>query len=131
DVCLPKRLVDTRLALVGDAAHIFHPVAGQGLNVGFRDVAALVDVLTEAFSLGLDLGSSSVLNRYQKRRRLDILSMTLLTDGLVRVFSTHSRPVARLRSLGFGMVKHFTPLKHFMIRHAMGVTGHVPSLVRD
>lgn len=120
-VCLPKRLIDTRLALVGDAAHTFHPVAGQGLNVGFRDVAVLAEVLNEAFSLGLDLGATQVLKTYQKRRRMDIVAMTLLTDGLVRVFSNQSRLLARTRSLGFGIAKHVTPLKHFMIRHAMGV----------
>ncbi len=131
DVCLPKRLIDHRLALVGDAAHIFHPVAGQGLNVGLRDVATLAEVVEEAFSLGLDLGSSSVLNRYQKRRRMDILSMTLLTDGIVRIFSNQSPTLAHARSIGFGMAKHLTPLKHFMIRHAMGVTGRVPYLAKD
>lgn len=120
NVCLPKRLIDTRLALVGDAAHIFHPVAGQGLNVGFRDVAILSEILIEAFSLGLDLGSHQILKTYQKRRRTDILAMTLATDGLVRVFSNQSRLLARTRSLGFGLVKHIKPLKNFMIRHAMG-----------
>jgi 2-octaprenyl-6-methoxyphenol hydroxylase len=120
NVCLPKRLTDRRLALVGDAAHIFHPVAGQGLNVGFRDVAILSDVLTEAFSLGLDLGSSYTLSAYQRKRRMDILSMTLATDGLVRVFSNQSRGMARMRSLGFGVVNHLKPLKNFMIHHAMG-----------
>jgi len=130
-VCLPKRLIDTRLALVGDAAHTFHPVAGQGLNVGLRDVATLAEVLGDAFSLGLDLGSTTVLNRYQQWRRLDIVSMILLTDGLVRIFSNQSRGLARVRSLGFGVAKHLTPLKHFMIRHAMGVTGKVPFLARD
>jgi 2-octaprenyl-6-methoxyphenol hydroxylase len=123
NVCLPKRLIDTRLALVGDAAHTFHPVAGQGLNVGFRDVAVLADVLGEAFSLGLDIGASQVLKIYQKRRRMDIIAMTLLTDGMVRVFSNQSRVLARVRSLGFGIAKYVTPLKHFMIRHAMGVSG--------
>jgi 2-octaprenyl-6-methoxyphenol hydroxylase len=123
NVCLPKRLIDTRLALVGDAAHTFHPVAGQGLNVGFRDVSILADVLTEAFSLGLDLGAPQVLKTYQKQRRMDILAMTLVTDGLVRVFSNQSRMLARVRSLGFGVASHVTPLKHFMIRHAMGVSG--------
>lgn len=122
-VCLPKRLIDTRLALVGDAAHIFHPVAGQGLNVGFRDVAILADVLSEAFSLGLDLGSSQVLSCYQKKRRLDIIGMTLATDGLVRVFSNQSPTLARVRSIGFAATKYITPLRHIMIRHAMGV-GH-------
>jgi len=130
-VCLPKRLIDTRLALVGDAAHTFHPVAGQGLNVGLRDVAALAEVVSDAHSLGLDLGSSTVLSRYQKWRRMDIVAMTLLTDGLVRVFSNQSRTLARVRSLGFGLAKHVTPLKHFMIRHAMGTTGQVPALARD
>lgn len=119
-VCLPKRLVDRRLALVGDAAHTFHPVAGQGLNVGFRDVVVLADVLTEAFSLGLDLGSSQVLSSYQRKRRMDIIAMTLATDGLVRVFSNQSRVLAHVRSLGFGLAKHVAPLKHFMIRYAMG-----------
>jgi 2-octaprenyl-6-methoxyphenol hydroxylase len=131
NVSLPKRLIDKRLALVGDAAHTFHPVAGQGLNVGLRDVATLVDMLTEAFSLGLDLGSSTLLHRYQKRRRMDILSMALLMDGFVRVFSTQSRLLAQARSVGFGVVKHCTPLKDFMIRHAMGGTGEVPYLARD
>lgn len=122
-VCLPKRLIDTRLALVGDAAHTFHPVAGQGLNVGFRDVAILADVLTEAFSLGLDLGAPQVLKTYQKRRRMDIMAMTLATDGLVRVFSNQSRVLAHVRSIGFGVAKNVRPLKNFMIRHAMGVSG--------
>lgn len=130
-VSLPKRLIDNRLALVGDAAHIFHPVAGQGLNVGLRDVAALAEILTEAFSLGLDLGSLTLLNRYQKARRTDIISMTLLTDGLVRVFSNQSRLLAYARSLGFGLAKHCPPLKKIMIRHAMGITGRVPYLARD
>jgi 2-octaprenyl-6-methoxyphenol hydroxylase len=130
-VCLPKRLIDTRLALVGDAAHTFHPVAGQGLNVGFKDVAALAEVVSDAFALGLDLGSPTVLKRYQSWRRKDIVSMTLLTDGLVRGFSTQSRVLARSRALGFSMVKQCTPLKHFMMRHAMGLSGHVPFLARD
>jgi len=121
-VCLSKRLTDIRLALVGDAAHAFHPVAGQGLNVGFRDVSVLAEVLTEAFSLGLDLGSPHVLSTYQRKRRLDIATMTLVTDGLVRVFSNQSRTLARIRTLGFGLAKHVSPLKHAMIRHAMGVS---------
>lgn len=130
-VCLPKRLIDDRFALVGDAAHTFHPVAGQGLNIGFRDVAALAEVLLWAFSLGLDLGSSVVLKRYQQMRRMDILSMTLLTEGLVRVFSTQSRLLAPTRSIGFRIVKHCPPLKRFMIRHAMGIAGQVPFLARE
>lgn len=129
-VCMPKRLIDTRLALVGDAAHTFHPVAGQGLNVGFRDVAVLVDILVQAFSLGLDLGSPHVLASYQKARRMDMITMTLLTDGLVRIFSNQSRSLARIRSLGFGLAKHINPLKNCMIHYAMGVSGQVPRLGR-
>ncbi|MBY0501762.1 MAG: UbiH/UbiF/VisC/COQ6 family ubiquinone biosynthesis hydroxylase [Alphaproteobacteria bacterium] len=131
NVCLPRRLIDNRLALVGDAAHIFHPVAGQGLNVGLRDVAALAEVLSDAFSLGLDLGSSTILKRYQKARRTDIIGMTLLTDGLVRVFSNQSRLLAHARSVGFGLTRRCPFLKNFMIRHAMGITGKVPYLARD
>lgn len=119
-VILPSKIVSGRLALVGDAAHAFHPVAGQGLNVGFRDVRALADILIKAHSLGLDLGSSTVLSQYERARRLDILSMTFLTDGLVKVFSKESQILAHVRSLGFGLVKHLPPLKHMMIRHAMG-----------
>lgn len=128
---LPKRLIDKRLALVGDAAHTFHPVAGQGLNVGLRDIATLVEILTDAFSLGLDLGSASLLHRYQKRRQFDIASMALLMDGFVRIFSTQNRLMARARSVGFDVVKHCTPLKRLMIRHAMGATGRVPYLARE
>lgn len=130
-VCLPQQLVDARLALVGDAAHSFHPVAGQGLNVGLRDVATLAEILSEAFHLGLDLGSSSGLLRYQKKRKTDIVSMALLMDGLVRIFSTQSRTLARVRSVGFGLVRNCTPLKRLMTRHAMGVTGKLPSLARE
>ncbi len=123
-VRLPKRIIDKRLALVGDAAHVFHPVAGQGLNVGLRDVAVLAEVLGKAYSLGLDLGSATILKSYQKKRRIDILTMTALTDGMVRVFSHQSRPLARVRSLGFGLVKHCKPLKNAMIRHAMGTSSN-------
>jgi len=121
-LCLPKRFIDTRLALLGDAAHTLHPIAGQGLNVGLRDVTTLADLILEAASLGLDLGSTYVLERYQKKRRMDVFSMAFLTDGLVRVFSTQSRLMARVRSLGFGAVKHITPLRNFMVRHAAGAS---------
>ncbi len=119
-VCLPKRVIDRRLVLVGDAAHTFHPVAGQGLNVGLRDVAALAQTLGEAASLGLDLGASYLLEKYQRQRQLDVLSMTYGTDGLVRVFSTQSPLMARVRSFGFGLVRNIPPLKRLMIRHARG-----------
>jgi 2-octaprenyl-6-methoxyphenol hydroxylase len=81
--------------------------------------------------VGLDLGDTHILRTYQKRRRADIVAMTLLTDGIVRVFSNDSRTLAHARSLGFGLARYVTPLKHFMIRHAMGMSGNVPSLAQD
>ncbi len=131
NLCLPKKIISTRLALVGDAAHAFHPVSAQGLNVGLRDVAALAELLRDAYSLGLDLGSTSLLERYQRWRRKDILSMSLLTDGLVRLFSNKSQTLARGRSLGFGLAKNVKPIKKLITRHAMGLTGKVPSLAQD
>lgn len=119
-VCLPKNYVDRRLALIGDAAHTFHPVAGQGLNVGLRDVAALAKILGKASNLGLDLGATYILEAYQRQRRIDILSMTYGTDGLVRIFSTQNPLMAGLRSLGFGLVRTLPPLKRMMIRQARG-----------
>ena len=119
-VCLPKHYVDRRLVLIGDAAHTFHPVAGQGLNVGLRDVAVLTNILEEATSLGLDLGATYVLEKYERQRRVDILSMTYGTDGLVRIFSTQNPLMARVRSFGFGLVRNCPPLKRMMIRHARG-----------
>lgn len=119
-VCLPTRFIDTRLALVGDAAHMFHPVAGQGLNLGLRDVASLTDTIFQAFSLGLDIGSPPTLDRYQKSRRTDVMAMTLLTEGIVRVFSNSSHLLARLRFFGFKAVIHLPFLKNFMTQYAAG-----------
>lgn len=130
-LCLPKTIISQRLALVGDAAHAFHPVSAQGLNVGLRDVAALSELMTEAQSLGLDLGSASLLNRYQKWRQKDIRSMAFLTDGLIKTFSNQSQLIARSRSFGFGLTKNFGPLRRLMTRHAMGLTGKIPSLAKD
>lgn len=130
-LCLPKTIYGHRLALVGDAAHAFHPVSAQGLNVGFRDVAALSELIIEAASLGLDIGSTPLLKRYQKWRRKDILSMTFLTDGLIRTFSNQSQLIARGRSLGFALAKNINPLRRAMTRHAMGITGKIPYLAKD
>lgn len=115
---IPRKIIDNRLALIGDAAHSFHPVAGQGLNVGIRDVTTLTSFITEAASLGLDIGSYSVLERYQTSRMPEILSMAAVTDSVVRFFSTQNRVLAHARSLGFLAVKHFPSLKNFMIRRA-------------
>ena len=97
-----ERLVERRLALVGDAAHVIHPIAGQGLNLGLRDVAALAQVLVEAARLGLDVGEAGVLAKYQRWRRLDIAAITAATDGLSRLFGLPGRGAATVTSAGAG-----------------------------
>jgi len=114
------RYFDTRLALVGDAAHAIHPIAGQGLNLGFRDVIALSEVLIEASHRGDDLGAPSLLRRYQRERRPDNLLMLTATDALDRLFSTDN-PLLRLaRDVGIAAVHRAPPLKRLFMRQAMG-----------
>ncbi len=119
-----------RLALVGDALHGMHPIAGQGLNMGFRDVAALAEVVTDTFRLGFDVGTPDVLERYQRWRRFDNMLMLALTDGLNRLFSNDIAPVRLARTLGLGTVNRIPPLKRFFMRHAMGLVGELPRLLR-
>jgi 2-octaprenyl-6-methoxyphenol hydroxylase len=113
----------TRLALVGDAAHGIHPIAGQGLNLGFRDVAALSRLVIEAFWAGADPGDASLLQRYQRLRRPDNLLMLGLTDALDRLFSNDIAPVRLMRDVGLAAVNRITPLKRFFMRTAMGLPG--------
>ncbi|MGH8458229.1 MAG: UbiH/UbiF/VisC/COQ6 family ubiquinone biosynthesis hydroxylase [Nevskiales bacterium] len=122
--------VQPHLALVGDAAHVIHPLAGQGVNLGLLDVAALVEVLSEARKENRDTGELRVLQRYERWRRGDNLVMTAATDGLKRLFgSTH--PLLKFaRNHGLGLVNATTPLKNLFIRHAMGLAGDLPALVR-
>lgn len=127
---LAERCVDARLALVGDAAHVIHPIAGQGLNLGLRDVAALAETLVDARRLGLDLGSSEVLARYQGWRRVDGTLLAVATDGLNRLFSNDLGPLRLIRDLGLAAVDRAPPLKRFFMRHAMGLVGDLPRLVR-
>ncbi len=122
--------IAARLALVGDAAHAMHPIAGQGLNMGLRDVAALAEVLVDARRLGLDIGSAAVLARYQRWRRFDNTLMLAMTDGLNRLFSNDIGPVRLARDLGLALVDRLPPLKTFFTRHAMGVVGELPRLMR-
>lgn len=125
-----ERYIDTRLALIGDAAHGMHPVAGQGLNLGLRDVAALAEVLVDNARLGLDLGGGEALRRYQQWRRFDALTMLMMTDGLVRLFSNDITPVRLARVLGLGLVNRIGPAKRFFERHAAAMTGDLPKLIR-
>ncbi len=119
-LALADRIVGDRVALVGDAAHVIHPLAGQNLNLGFRDVAVLADRLVEAVRLGQDPGDARLLAGYERARRLDILTMAAATDGLNRLFS-NNRPLTRLvRGLGLAGVGRIGPIKRFFMRHAMG-----------
>ncbi len=127
---LAERCVDARLALVGDAAHVIHPIAGQGLNLGLRDVAALAETLVDARRLGLDLGSAEVLARYRGWRRVDGALLAFATDGLNRLFSNDLGPLRLIRDLGLAAVDRAPPLKRFFMRHAMGLVGDLPRLVR-
>lgn len=125
-----RAFVADRLALVGDAAHVIHPIAGQGLNMGLKDVAALAEVIVDAVRLGLDPGSLAVLERYQRWRRFDTMAMGIATDGLNRLFSNQSDALRLVRDVGLGLVDRLPALKHLFIREAAGLVGEVPKLLR-
>jgi 2-octaprenyl-6-methoxyphenol hydroxylase len=125
-----QRYTRTRLALVGDAAHAIHPIAGQGWNLALRDVAALAELLVDAKRLGLDVGGPAVLARYERWRRFDSLALIAITDGLNRLFGNDLLPLRVVRELGLGLVERVGPLKQFFMRHAMGLLGDLPRLMR-
>ncbi|CAA7617327.1 UbiH/UbiF/VisC/COQ6 family ubiquinone biosynthesis hydroxylase [Magnetospirillum sp. UT-4] len=125
-----ERAVCRRLALIGDAAHGMHPVAGQGMNMGIRDVAALAEAVVDAARLGLDVGGPDVLAGYQRWRRFDNLLMLGLTDALVRLFSNDVGPLRLARDLGLAAVERMPGLKKTFMRHAMGVVGDLPRMMR-
>jgi 2-octaprenyl-6-methoxyphenol hydroxylase len=129
-ISIARSFVAERLALVGDAAHVIHPLAGQGLNMGLRDVAALAECIADSARLGLDPGAPEVLTRYQRWRRPDTVAMGLATDGLNRLFSNEFMPLKYLRDLGLGLVDRAPGLKKFFAREAAGLTGDVPKLLR-
>ena len=126
----PRAFVADRIALVGDAAHVIHPIAGQGLNMGLKDVAALAEVIVDAARLGLDPGAADVLERYQRWRRFDTMAMGLATDGLNRLFSNRSDVLRAVRDVGLGVVDRLPGLKRLFIREAAGLVGEVPKLLR-
>ena len=125
-----RTFIGERLALIGDAAHIIHPIAGQGLNMGLRDVAALAEAIADAARLGLDPGGPDVLERYQRWRRFDTMTMGIATDGLNRLFSNHSDVLRLARDIGLGLVERMPALKRVFIREAAGFTGDVPKLLK-
>ena len=124
------RITDARLALVGDAGHGIHPIAGQGLNLGFRDVATLVEVLVEGKRLGLDLGDQQLLDRYQRWRSLDTFMIAASTDGLARLFGVPGRAASAVRRLGISAVDAIPPLKARFMAEARGESGDLPRLLK-
>jgi len=125
-----RRFVAERLALLGDAAHLVHPIAGQGLNLGLKDVAALAEAIVDAARLGLDVGDPAVLEGYERARRFDTVAMGAVMDGLNRLFSNDATPLRLIRDLGLGMVDRLPGLKRFFIREAAGIAGAPPRLMR-
>ncbi len=125
-----RSFIGERLALVGDAAHVIHPIAGQGLNMGLKDVAALAEVVVDAARLGGDFGQFDVLERYQRWRRFDTMAMGLATNSLNFLFSNRSTLLRTVRDIGLGVVDRVPPLKDLFIRQAAGLAGEVPRLLK-
>lgn len=123
-------ITSNRLALVGDAAHGIHPIAGQGVNVGFRDIATLTEVLVDGKRLGLDLGDPQLLARYQRWRGLDTFMVAAATDGLTRLFGIPGSTAAAVRRFGLSAVDRIEPLKRMFMAEARGESGEVPKLLR-
>jgi 2-octaprenyl-6-methoxyphenol hydroxylase len=127
---LARGFVAPRFALAGDAAHGIHPIAGQGLNLGFKDAAALAECALDAARLGLDIGNAETLKRYERWRRFDSFALAASTDALNRLFSNDIAPLRALRDLGLDVVDSIGPLRRFFMRHAGGDVGKLPRLLK-
>ena len=127
---LARDYVRPRFALAGDCAHGIHPIAGQGLNLGLKDAAALAETVLDAARLGLDIGGLSTLKRYERWRRFDSFALAASTDALNRLFSNDIAPLRHLRDLGLGIVDAIGPARRFFMRHAGGDVGKLPRLMR-
>ena len=124
------QITSERLALVGDAAHAIHPIAGQGLNLGFRDAAALTQVLVEGARLGLDLGDKQLLDRYQRWRAIDALSVAFATDSLTRIYGIPGNTASAVRRFGMGLINRISPIRNKLMSEARGTSGELPLLLR-
>lgn len=127
---LAREFIKPRLALIGDAAHGIHPISGQGLNLGFRDVAALAETIVDALRLGQDIGQLDVLERYQEWRRFDTVRTGITTDVLNRMFSNDFAPLRLVRDIGLGLVDRMPRLKEFFIQQASGIVPGAPKLLK-
>ncbi|MEL7116221.1 MAG: FAD-dependent monooxygenase, partial [Pseudomonadota bacterium] len=127
---IPQSLIAPRVALVGDAAHRVHPIAGQGLNAGLKDVAALAEVIGEAARRGEDIGGDAVLERYQTWRRFDTATLALATDTFNRLFSNDNPILRAVRGAGLGLANALPGVRRSFIREAAGLTGDVPRLLQ-
>ena len=125
-----RHMVEHRLVLIGDAAHGMHPIAGQGLNLGLRDVGALVEVLSDGMRLGLEPGDAQLLARYERWRAADVTMVMAATDGLTRLFGIPGRLPSAIRRLGMGAVQRISPLKQFFMAEARGMSGALPRLLQ-
>jgi len=126
---LAQSFCSERLVLLGDAAHGIHPLAGQGLNLGLKDVAALVEVLALAKRRGENIGSIDVLQRYERWRRFDATSMAAATDGINTLFSNDNSAFGKLANFGLGVVNSSSTLRRGFMRHAAGLSGDLPRLL--
>ncbi|MGB6120203.1 MAG: ubiquinone biosynthesis hydroxylase, partial [Mesorhizobium sp.] len=127
---LARSFVAPRFALAGDAAHGIHPIAGQGLNLGFKDAAALAQVVVEADRMGQDIGALDILQQYERWRRFDTVQMGITTDVLNRLFSNDFGPLRAVRDIGLGLVERMPRMKDFFIRQAAGVGENIPRLLK-